>query len=576
MRELNRYEYTKAEVHRDNSDKNSKAISSATITRRRFLKTLGAGAFALAAPSLGTPDQVRPNIIIFLVDDMGFSDIGCYGGEIRTPNVDRLAANGLRFSQFYNTGRCCPTRASLLTGLHPHQAGIGHMTETPPMPSPLTNEPYQGYLNDRCVTIAQLLRKAGYHTLMTGKWHLGYHRKECWPLQRGFDKYFGILSGASDYFKPTPPRGLTYMNESVEAPDGFYTTDAFTDYACRFVEESVETEDKPFFLYLAYNAPHWPLEAKTADLKKYEGKYKVGWHEISRRRLERQRAMGLVDPAWTPAPHEGPEWDSLSEKQKAILDLRMAAYAACIDSIDQNIGRLIRKLKSLNKYDDTIIFFLSDNGACQEGGILGSGNEEAIRNPMSTKGTSGPRCGRAWANASNTPFRLYKHFVHEGGMSTPLVVHWPAGIPKDKHGSFVEPFGYLPDLMPTCLELAGVSYPAQWEGRPIHPPAGKSLVSLIKGGDQPVHTEPIFWEHEGNRAMRDGKWKLVWAKDGPWELFDMETDRTEMNNLFESILRRAADMQRTWESWARRTGVQFQTSFSYYKMIDDYRKSRKQ
>ena len=535
---------------------------------------LGLAMYSTAAPASAS-EAPRPNIVIIMVDDMGFSDVGCYGGEIKTPNIDSLASGGLRFKQFYNTGRCCPTRASLMTGLHPHQAGIGHMTETPQVPSPLQDEPYQGYLNNQCVTVAQVLKKAGYHTLMTGKWHLGYHRKECWPLQRGFDKYFGIISGASDYFKPDSARGLTYMNEPVEAPDGFYVTDDFTDYACRFIAESVEAENKPFFLYLAYNAPHWPLEAKAEDLKKYEGKYKVGWHEISRRRLARQQAMGLIDRAWTQAPHEGPDWDSLSEEQKYILDLRMAAYAACIDSVDQNIGKLVRKLKSLNKYDNTIIFFLTDNGACQEGGILGSGNEESVRNPKSTNGTAGPRCGRVWANASNTPFRLYKHFVHEGGMATPLVVHWPAGIPKEKLGAFVEPFGYLPDFMPTCLELAGARYPTRWKGRPIHPAAGKSLVPLIKGGEAPVHTEPIFWEHEGNRAMRDGKWKLVWANDGPWELFDTEADRTEMNNLFESMPRRAAEMQRTWESWARRTGVQFQTSFSYYRMIGDYQKSQK-
>jgi len=517
----------------------------------------------------------RPNIVIIMVDDMGFSDIGCYGGEIKTPNVDDLAAQGLRFKQFYNTGRCCPTRASLMTGLHPHQAGIGHMTETPEVPSPLQNEPYQGYLNNHCVTIAQLLKGAGYHTLMTGKWHLGNHRQECWPLQRGFDKYFGIISGASDYFKPTAPRGLTYMNDAVEAPEDFYVTDAFTDYACRFVEESLEKKDKPFFLYLAYNAPHWPLEAKTEDLRKYEGKYRVGWHEISKRRLARQRALGLIGPQWTPAPHEGPRWNTLSERQRTLLDLRMAAYAACIDAVDQNIGKLVRKLKALHQFDNTIIFFLSDNGACQEGGILGSGSEAAVRNPRSTRDTAGPRCGRAWANASNTPFRLYKHFVHEGGMSTPLVVHWPAGIPQAKHGSFVESMGYLPDLMPTCLELAGAQYPTHRKGQAIHPAAGLSLLPLIRGNDEPVHTGPVFWEHEGNRALRDGKWKLVWAKDGPWELFDLEKDRTEMNNLFGELPYRAATMQRTWESWARQTGVQFQTSFSYYQMIGDYRKSQK-
>jgi len=513
--------------------------------------------------------------VIVLVDDMGFSDIGCYGGEVETPNLDSLAERGLRFKQFYNTGRCCPTRASLMTGLHPHQTGIGHMTETPTIASPLENEPYQGYLNEKCVTIAQVLREADYHTLMTGKWHLGYHRKDTWPLQRGFDKYFGIISGASDYFKPTNLRGLTYMNEPVDPPAGFYVTDAFTDTACRFIEESVAEDDNPFFLYLAYNAPHWPLEAKTKDLAKYEGKYADGWEAISERRLARQREMGLIAPDWKPAVHEGPAWDSLSKDEKYIQDLRMAAYAACIDSIDQNIGKLVAKLKALDEYDNTVIFFLSDNGACQEGGDLGRGDERSVRDPMSTIDTAGPRCGRVWANASNTPFRLYKHYVHEGGMSTPMIAHWPAGIPRDKLGSWVEQFGYLPDFMPTCLELAGAEYPKSWDGENIPPMAGESLLPLLKGNTEPVHNEPVFWEHEGNRAMRDGKWKLVWANDGPWELFDLDEDRTEMNNLYESLPRRAADMKRTWESWGRRTGVQFQPSFSSYAMIREYSETLK-
>lgn len=339
---------------------------------------------------LGLQGVERPNIVIVMVDDMGFSDIGCYGGEIETPHLDQLAADGLRFKQFYNTGRCCPTRASLMTGLHPHQTGIGHMTETPEHPSPLENEPYQGYLNNRCVTLAEVLKQAGYHTLMVGKWHLSYHRREGRPLQRGFDKYFGILAGASHYIKPSGRRGLTYMNDPVEPSQGFYTTDAFTDYACRFVEESLVEEEKPFFLYLAYTAPHWPLQAKPKDLAKYEGKYMIGWKALSRRRLERQQAMGLIHPDWKPAPHEGPKWETLSPQQKRILDLRMAAYAGCVDSVDQNIGKLVAKLKELGQFDNTVFFFLSDNGACAEGGILGSGNEESIRNPLSTQGTAAP------------------------------------------------------------------------------------------------------------------------------------------------------------------------------------------
>ena len=522
---------------------------------------------------LGLAAADRPNIIIIMVDDMGFSDIGCYGGEVETPNLDGLASNGLRFKQFYNTGRCCPTRASLMTGLHPHQAGIGHMTETPERPSPLENEPYQGYLNQRCVTLAQVLRRAGYHTLMTGKWHLSYHRKEGWPLQRGFDKYFGIISGASHYVKPEGRRGLVFMNEPVEAPDGFYVTDAFTDYACEFVEDSVESDDRPFFLYLAYNAPHWPLQAKTKELEKYEGKYAAGWEALSRQRLSRQIEIGLADPSWTPAPHEGPEWARLPLEQRRILDLRMAAYAGCIDSVDQNIGKLVAKLKALGQYENTVMFFLSDNGACAEGGVLGSGDEESLRDAMSTQGTAGPRVGRAWANASNTPFRLYKHFVHEGGMATPLIVHWPDGISKGRRGRWIESMGYLPDFMPTCLELAGAVYPTHFSGQAILPHSGRSLLPLIKHGDKPIHTDPIFWEHEGNRAMREGDWKLVWSEDGPWELYNLASDRTEMNDLSEEFPKRKATMQRRWEGWARRTGVQFQSAFNYYRMIGDYRKS---
>ena len=526
-------------------------------------------ALCLSAASDGPS---RPNIVLIMVDDMGFSDLGCYGGEIETPVLDGLAARGLRFKQFYNNGRCCPTRAALMTGLHPHQAGVGHMTETPEIPSPLENEPYQGYLNQNCTTVAEVLKASGYHTLMAGKWHLGYHRKDTWPLQRGFDKYFGIISGASHYLKPDGLRGLTFMNKPVDAPDGFYVTDAFTDYSIRFIRESMEADkSKPFFLYLAYNAPHWPMQAKPADLARYEGKYKSGWKDISAKRHQKMVDLGLIDPSWIPAAHEGPDWDSLTPDQQHILDLRMAAYAACIDSIDQNIGRLVEYLKSTGAYENTVLFFLDDNGACAEGGILGGGNEESIRNPLSTQGTAGPRCGRAWANVSSTPFRLYKHYVHEGGMATPMIVHWPAGIPENVHGSWVENFGYLPDFMATFLELSGAEYPLERHGEKVHPHAGESLVPILKGEDKPIHTTPVFWEHEGNRAMRDGHWKLVWANDGPWELFNLQSDRTEMNNLIRKFPARAAAMQRQWESWARRTGVQFQSSFSYYKMIRNFR-----
>jgi arylsulfatase A-like enzyme len=513
-----------------------------------------------------------PHIIVMMVDDMGYSDIGCYGGEIQTPHIDALARGGLQFTQFYNTGRCCPTRASLLTGLHPHQAGIGHMTETPAGPSPMSDHPYQGFLNEQCVTIAEVLKEAGYSTLMTGKWHLGYHDKSNWPLQRGFEKYFGIISGASHFMNPQPPRGLTLMNEPFSPGPGFYTTDAFTDYAMQFIRESTDESDKPFFLYLAYNAPHWPLHAKSDDLAKYEGKYRGGWHALMDKRLEKQRAMGLIDPSWEPAPHEGPEWETLDEKTRYLLDLRMAAYAACIDSVDQNIGRLIAFLKHQGLYENTILLFLSDNGACQEGGILGSGSEASVRDPLSSQGTAGPRCGQAWANASNTPFRYYKHFVHEGGMSTPLVAHWPAGIPWKLRGSYVRQMGYLPDLMPTFIELAQAQYPSERAGIKVHPLAGTSLLPILRGEEGPVHREPVFWEHEGNRAMRDGKWKLAWAGKGPWELYDIELDRTEMHDLSKTKPERLNVMIRQWESWAKGVGVSFPDPINYYKVFNQSRK----
>ena len=284
---------------------------------------------------------------------------------------------------------------------------------------------YQGYLNRDCATIAEVLRTAGYHTLMTGKWHLGVNRKDCWPMQRGFDRYFGGLSGAFNYFKPGGSRGITSGNTAVSTDDEFYATDAFTDVACKFISEAVAGDSNPFFLYVAYNAPHWPLNAKWQDYQKYRGKYRDGWEALMRKRLAKQQALGMFEGDIVPAPHVGPAWDSLSDQQRDDLDAIMAAYAGCIDSIDQNIGKLVRHLEKLEQRDNTVIFFLSDNGACQEGGTLGQGNEAMVKDPP-LETTAGVRQGLAWANASNTPFRLYKHFLHEGGACTPMIASWPA------------------------------------------------------------------------------------------------------------------------------------------------------
>ena len=508
----------------------------------------------------------RPNIVIILVDDMGFSDVGCYGGEIETPNIDRLAEQGLRFTQFYNAGRCCPTRASLLTGRHPHQVGIGHMTEPPERPLGFEGA-YQGYLNANNTTIAQLLKTVGYHTLMAGKWHVGLHQQNTWPLQRGFERYYGCLSGAINYFKPSQTRGITLDNQQVETDEDFYATDSFTDYACQFVREAAEADGRPFFLYLAYNSPHWPLNAKWEDFQKYRGRYRGGWPELMRRRLAKQKELGLFAHEFEPARHEGPDWDSLNAQQQDDLDAIMAAYAGCIDSIDQNIGKLLRQLETLDRLDNTLIFFLSDNGACHEGGILGKGSEAMVKTPP-LETTGGVRLGRAWANACNTPLRLYKSYLHEGGSCTPMIAHWPAGIPRERAGTFVRSFAYLPDFMATCIELAGAKYPAS-----VGQHEGASLLPLLQGTTASIHEAPIFWEHQGNASVRWGKWKLVREYKKPWELFDLQADRAEMHDLVESHTDKHAEMVEHWTAWATKNQVAFPERFNMYDFL---RKARKQ
>ncbi len=524
---------------------------------------VSAAAFAslvfTVADSCKSQEMQRPNIIVVLVDDMGYSDIGCYGGEIETPNINALASEGLRFTQFYNSGRCCPTRASLMTGLHPHQVGIGHMTE-PPERTLGFDGAYQGHLNTSCTTLAQVLKSANYHTMMTGKWHLGLHDDRDWPLQRGFDRFYGSLSGAFNYFKPDGNRGLMDGNTPIDAPEDFYATDTLTDIACSYIEDAVNQHDIPFFLYLAYNAPHWPLNAKWEDFQKYRGKYTDGWEHLMATRLQRQSELGLWQNI-TPAPHIGKPWDKLTPEQRDDMDAIMAAYAGCIDSIDQNIGKLTTKLKELNELENTIILFLSDNGSCQEGGMLGGGNEAMVKNPPG--GTAGVRLGEAWANASNTPFRLYKHFLHEGGASTPMIAHWPAGIPTTSKGKFVRQHAYLPDLMATFVELSGANYPSE-----IPACVGKSLTSTLKGAHTPIHTEPIYWEHEGNAAVRWGDWKLVREYEKPWELYNIASDRTEMNNLATGEPVRRDEMIAMWTKWATEHSVAFPKRFNMYEHLN--------
>lgn len=504
-----------------------------TVERRAFLGGL-AGAALRGAPA------ARPNIILMMADDMGYSDLGCYGSEIATPNLDRLAARGIRFTHFTNAARCCPTRASLLTGLYPHQAGVGDMVGNLGTPA------YQGYLNDRCVTIGEALRAGGYHTLMAGKWHVGEDRPH-WPTDRGFERYFGLISGGTNYWRLDPGRKMALNDQPYTPKEGsFYITDAFTDHAIRFVEEFGKAKD-PFFLYLAFTSPHWPLHARPEDIARYRGKYRIGWDELRRRRHQRMIEMGLVEARWplTPRDETVPAWEEARDKDD--LDLRMAVYAAQVDRMDQNVGRLMATLRKLGVEQNTLIMFLADNGGCHE--IVDRGKPGVP--------AGGPDSflsyGRGWANASNTPFRMYKHWVHEGGVATPLVAAWPGRIGKP--GSITHQFGHVIDLMATCLDAAGVPYPKEHQGRPIQPLEGRSLVPIFNGGTRQPHAA-VFWEHEGNRAVRQGRWKLVSKEpEDTWELYDMEADRTELNDLARSRPAKAEELKKLWTDWAARCGV---------------------
>jgi arylsulfatase len=472
-----------------------------------------------------------------MADDMGFSDIGAFGSEIATPNLDRLAKGGIRFTQFCNTARCCPSRTSLLTGLYSHQAGIGHMIQDYGLPG------YRGFLNDRCVTIAEALAPGGYHPLMVGKWHVGEQRPH-WPLDRGFEHYFGLISGADNYFRPQRQMALDNQPWKPDAP-GFYMTDAFTDHAVKMIDEYARKPD-PYFLYLAYTAPHWPLHARPDDIAKYRGKYRKGWDQLRRERHERQIASGIVQAKWgiTPRDEEVPAWDSVGNKDEQ--DLRMAVYAAQIDRLDHDIGRLLQKVKETGTEDDTLIMFLSDNGGCAEENIKG---EQAVPPGPAESFTS---YRRPWANASNTPFRLYKHWVHEGGIATPFIAWWPKTIKQA--GTLHHQPAHIIDLAPTVLAAVGVQYPRTLKGQEVLPQEGKSLLPTFQGKQRQLH-DTIFWEHSGNHAIRQGDWKLVSKFPEHWELYNLADDRTEMKELGAKQPARVKEMRGLYDAWAKRCNV---------------------
>ncbi|MCF8378735.1 MAG: arylsulfatase [Bacteroidales bacterium] len=505
-----------------------------------------------------TGDLERPNIIIILADDMGYSDLGCYGSEIPTPNIDKLAAEGILFTQFYNAARCCPTRAALLTGLYPHQAGMGAMVNTQ---AEKPKGAYQGYLSDNSVTIAEVLKLGNYYTAASGKWHVGEERPY-WPTDRGFDNYYGLISGAANYFDITKAKApgvkRHFAIDSTEfLPDKetFYMTDAITENAVKFLQKA-ETKDQPFFLYLPYTAPHWPLHARQEDIEKYKGKYMKGWDVLRKERYERMLGLGIIDDSW-PLSDRDPKimpWEDLSEEQKAKSDLLMAIYAAQIDRLDSGIGEVLAQLDAMGKSENTLIIFLSDNGGCEEYEILGSdfwGNFwDGTAVPGS--GESFHSYGAAWANLSDTPFRLYKKRIHEGGISTPLIVRWPDKI-KSK-GSINNQPGHIIDIMATICDITNIDYPETYNNNNIKPLAGKSLLPLLEG-EENIDNDLFFWEHIGNRAVRHGDWKLVAKSKEAWELYNIKLDRTEMNNLIGSEPEIAGKLEAEYNAWAEENGV---------------------
>jgi arylsulfatase A-like enzyme len=559
-------------------------MNADSYTRRDFLKVAGLATAALTIPgcasalqSLGGKKQ-RPNIVLIMADDMGYSDIGCYGGEIHTPNLDRLAAGGLRFTQFYNTARCCPTRASLMTGLYQHQTGVGHM---------MNDRGYDGYrgdLNNRCVTIAEVLKQAGYSTYMSGKWHVTKHRgpdgpKYNWPRQRGFDRFFGTIHGAGSFYDPC---SLTRDNTQIPPDsDDFYYTNAISDNAVRFVRE--HNSDKPFFMYVAYTAPHWPMHALPRDIAKYKGRYARGWDALRAERHKRIIEMGIVQSKWKITERDSavPPWEQAQNKQ--WHQRRMEVYAAMVDCLDQGLGRIVSELRKTDDFENTLIFFLADNGGCAEeygsrGPIKPDRSKEIPLKPMDKNELQpdmqpkvtrdgrpvrtgegvmpGPAdtyiaYGRPWANASNTPFRLYKHWVHEGGIATPLIAHWPSHI--NAPGELRHQPGHLIDIMATCIDVAGAKYPSRYKGHKITPAEGKSLLPAFD--NRPIQREALYWEHEGNRAIRKGRWKLVSKYPGRWELYDLEADRTEMNNLADKYPELVRELAAMYNAWAKRSFV---------------------
>ena len=490
-----------------------------TLTQKRLWPLGILLLFPLATTA--TAANPRPNIVLIMADDLGFSDLGCYGSEISTPHLDALAQSGLRFTQFYNTAKCHSSRVSLLTGLYCDQAGSQQLS--------------------RGATIAEALGAAGYSTAMVGKWHLDKQ-----PTDFGFEQYWGHLSGATNFFTGDNTFRLNGHPWTVPAKlNGrpFYTTHAIADFAIDFLE-AVHPTDKPFLLYAAFNAPHYPLQAPESAIKKYAGVYDDGWDALRRRRHARQLAMGLLPKKWklSPRPTHIPAWDTLSPEEQAWEASRMEVFAAMVDVLDASVGRIVTYLKENNLYDNTLILFCSDNGACPFERTRG-------RNLQPWDPASYWTYDASWAHVGNTPFRLYKQNQHEGGISSPCIAHWSNGL-KTSAGSICRQPAHLIDLMATFVDLSHGDYPSKVGDRNIDPLEGKSLLPIFEGKERQPH-ETLYFHFGTDRALRQGAWKLVSAKGGRWELYNLDHDRTELNDLASQYPDRVKTMADKWFTMAR-------------------------
>ncbi len=520
--------------------------------------------FFFVTAMVSTAEQ--PNILLIVADDLGYSDLGCYGGEIDTPHLDDLAFHGLRMTQMYNMGRCCPSRASILTGQYPHRVGLGHMIKDIGQPG------YRGSLADDAVTSGQLMQACGYRTLLAGKWHLGTPD----PTKHGFEQFYGTVKSGRHYFDPTLLNRFPHDLDPIEyKPGAFHATDATVDHALEFLEMGRETPEKPWFLYLAFNAPHFPLHAWPKDIEKYKDRYHVGWDVIREQRLQRMKKLGVVAKNsklsqrslywdWGETePLRNPAWETLPKDRRGDLARRMAIYAAMVHQMDRNIGRVVEDLKAHEEFENTLIIFISDNGACYEWDPFGfdvwsSGNNKlhwGDQLELMGNADSYHSIGSGWSNASNTPFRLYKHYSHEGGISMPAIIHWPnAELPK---GKVIDTPAHIIDLVPTILAAARADYPQDYQGVPTMPLPGVNLLNLWQYGqvDEPLSKRALFFEHQGSRAVREGDWKLVATRGEPWELYNIMNDRTESKNLVKRHPVIAKYLAAKWDLWAEQNQV---------------------